>query len=130
MPHLRRRLILILVSALGIACFITSVSTYATLQNSLRSQNRQYPQRKLRIAPPIPIILPAVTVLSASINLIREFVTTLMIDTKVNGSGTLTWRIERVFRIRFIEALKTVAAGRIIGIGGAIRSFFEGTADL
>ena len=38
MPHLRRRLILILVSALGIACFITSVSTYATLQNSLRSQ--------------------------------------------------------------------------------------------
>ena len=38
MPHLRRRLILILVSALGIACFITSVSTYATLQNSLRAQ--------------------------------------------------------------------------------------------
>ena len=60
----------------------------------------------------------------------REFVTTLMINTKVNGSGTLTWRIEGVFRIRFIEAFKTVAAGRIIGIGGAIRSFFEGTADL
>ena len=60
----------------------------------------------------------------------REFVTTLMINTKVNGSGTLTRRVERVFRIRFIEALKTVAAGRIIGIGGAIRSFFEGTADL
>lgn len=37
-PHLRSRLIAILVAALGIACLIIGLSTYVTLQNSLYQQ--------------------------------------------------------------------------------------------
>lgn len=37
-PHLRLRLIAILVAALGIACLIIGLSTYVTLQNSLYQQ--------------------------------------------------------------------------------------------
>ena len=37
-PHLRSRLIAILVTALGIACLIIGLSTYVTLQNSLYQQ--------------------------------------------------------------------------------------------
>ena len=38
MPHLRSRLIAILVMALGVACLIIGLSTYVTLQNSLYQQ--------------------------------------------------------------------------------------------
>ena len=37
-PHLRSRLIAILVAALGIACLVLGLSTYVTLQNSLYQQ--------------------------------------------------------------------------------------------
>ena len=37
-PHLRSRLIAILVMALGVACLIIGLSTYVTLQNSLYQQ--------------------------------------------------------------------------------------------
>lgn len=39
-PHLRSRLIAILVAALGVACLIIGLSTYVTLQNSLYQQAR------------------------------------------------------------------------------------------
>ena len=44
LPHLRSRLISILVTALCIACLIIGLSTYVTLQNSLYQKTQSHPK--------------------------------------------------------------------------------------